>query len=98
MLHTQTTMDKPVTQELVDAAKKLYEDLATQLIRQQNEERRSNSRARLPETCNHGKLVKVDDIGPYSSGYYYHVVEDGKGGWKNANDGTNYCDNWPNKP
>ena len=81
MLHTQTTMDKPVTQELVDAAKLLYEDLATQLNRQQNEERRSNSKAALPETCNHGKLVKIDNIGPHSSGYYYHVVEDGNGGW-----------------
>jgi hypothetical protein len=93
-----------VTQEMVDAAKivrdaadKAWKDLDTQLYRQKEAEHARKSRAALPQTCNHGKLVKVDNIGPHSSGYYYHVVEDGNGGWKPANDGTNYCDNWPNK-
>ena len=90
-------MDKTITQEMVDEAKKNYQDLQAQLYRQQDNERRAESRAREPEVCNHGKLVKVDDVGYMSSGYYYHVVEDGKGGWKSANDGTNYCDDWPGK-
>ena len=97
-------MGEVLTQEMVDgaelvylSAKKVYDDLKLNLYRQKQIEHAKKSKAALPETCNHGKLVKVDNIGPHSSGYYYHVVEDGNGGWKNANDGTNYCDDWPNK-
>jgi len=93
-----------VTQEMVDGARliykateKAYDDLRTQLRKQKADERAKKSKAALPLTCNHGKLVKVDNIGPHSSGYYFHVVADGNGGWRPARDGTNYCDNWPGK-
>lgn len=89
--------DADITPEFVMQVQEYANELSNRLLRQRNKEYAEKSRAREPETCNHGKLVKVDDIGPMSSGYYYHVVDDGKGGWTHANDGTNYCDNWPGK-
>lgn len=89
--------DADVSPEFVMEVQKYANDLQNKLIQKRNKEHAEKSRAREPEVCNHGKLVKVDDIGAMSSGYYYHVIADGEGGWKPANDGTNYCDDWPGK-
>jgi len=90
-------IDEDTREATILALRERANKLESEIWREKDNKHREESKAREPQVCNHGKLVKVDDIGPMSSGYYYHVMADGKGGWKPANDGTNYCDDWPNK-